>query len=282
MNKKCGGCNEIKDIIYFSKNQSQCKECKKQLAKNSRINNPEKFKNIDKINNLNKKNFVENNEKICLQCNINKKIKLFNYPYSENLICKSCIKTNKLKELQNIKEKSCSTCNQIKLIDCFSKNITKKCGYSSICKQCFSISNKKSKQKNIDKARLRDLKYKSRIEVKIRNSLRGRIRSAIINGKKHSTLIYIGCSIEECKNWLKYQFDKNMNWENYGSYWEIDHVVPCSSFDLSNDNDIYKCFSWKNIQPLEASANSSKNNKILLDLIKSHKSKVKKYIKNSM
>ena len=28
-----------------------------------------------------------------------------------------------------------------------------------------------------------------------------------------------------------------MNWENYGSSWHVDHVKPCSLFDLTNDYD---------------------------------------------
>lgn len=37
-----------------------------------------------------------------------------------------------------------------------------------------------------------------------------------------------------------------MNWDNYGS-WHIDHIIPCSSWDLSNEDDIYKCFNYLNL-----------------------------------
>ena len=132
--KYCRGCLKTKQINTFSKNQSQCKECKKNLAKKARQNNPEKFKEIDKINNYSKKIKIDNSEKICEQCKIIKNSTLFNYPYNKNTICKECILENKIKENNNITEKKCSKCNTIKSIDFFAKNISKFSGYSSLCK----------------------------------------------------------------------------------------------------------------------------------------------------
>ena len=28
-----------------------------------------------------------------------------------------------------------------------------------------------------------------------------------------------------------------MNWTNYRSYWQLDHVKACSLFDITKDND---------------------------------------------
>ncbi len=53
-----------------------------------------------------------------------------------------------------------------------------------------------------------------------------------------------------------------MTFENYGKVWHIDHVKPCSSFDLTNKKEISECFSWKNLRPLLAHKNKVKNNKI--------------------
>ncbi len=54
-----------------------------------------------------------------------------------------------------------------------------------------------------------------------------------------------------------------MNFENYGTIWELDHVIPCSSFDLSIEENKKKCFSWKNILPVNKKYNKEKNNKII-------------------
>ena len=57
---------------------------------------------------------------------------------------------------------------------------------------------------------------------------------------------------------MEYQFTSDMSWDNYGTYWEIDHVRPCSSFDFLNHDECYKCFNWKNTQPLYKKMNNSK------------------------
>ena len=41
----------------------------------------------------------------------------------------------------------------------------------------------------------------------------------------------------------KTNFTEEMTFENYGPYWHVDHVIPCSKFDLSNDENIGNCFT---------------------------------------
>lgn len=40
-----------------------------------------------------------------------------------------------------------------------------------------------------------------------------------------------------------------MNFKNYGE-WEIDHIIPVSSFDFSIKQNIFECFNFRNLQPL--------------------------------
>ena len=51
-----------------------------------------------------------------------------------------------------------------------------------------------------------------------------------------------------------------MTWDNVGN-WEIDHIVPYASFDLTKKEEQEKCFHWTNLQPLYATENISKSNK---------------------
>ena len=90
---------------------------------------------------------------------------------------------------------------------------------------------------------------------------------------------YIGCDLDFLKQWLESHFTEQMTFENYGSYWHVDHVIPCSKFNLENENEINNCFHWTNLQPLESSKNMSKSNKIDHDNIKSHYKKVKLFAK---
>jgi 5-methylcytosine-specific restriction endonuclease McrA len=70
-----------------------------------------------------------------------------------------------------------------------------------------------------------------------------------------------------------------MNFENYGSHWHIDHVIPCSLFDLTSEDEIKNCFRWTNLQPLEAKINIIKNNNINQVEVISHYNKVNEYTK---
>jgi hypothetical protein len=67
---------------------------------------------------------------------------------------------------------------------------------------------------------------------------------------------------------LENQFDQNMTWDNYGSYWHVDHIIPRSVFDPTNDQHIKWCWSLENLRPLEAWENMSKSASIILEEVK--------------
>ena len=69
-----------------------------------------------------------------------------------------------------------------------------------------------------------------------------------------------------------------MTFDNHGSYWDIDHIIPCSTFDLTKKEDILKCFHWSNMAPLEHIKNLSKNNKIFNDMIEYYKVRAEQFI----
>jgi hypothetical protein len=86
------------------------------------------------------------------------------------------------------------------------------------------------------------------------------------NNKRTEALL--GYSSSQLVKHLENLFDEKMSWTNYGTYWHIDHIVPLSSFKFENENDeeFKECWSLSNLQPLEASENIRKSNKILTEI----------------
>ena len=102
-------------------------------------------------------------------------------------------------------------------------------------------------------------KYHNDINFKLRALHRSRTNIALKNNSKHfSSRESLGCSIKNYKEYLENQFDSNMNWENWGPYWEIDHIIPLNTFDLSKRSNQLIGFNFKNTRPLEKSLNRSR------------------------
>jgi len=92
--------------------------------------------------------------------------------------------------------------------------------------------------------------------------LRSKIHK-MIKGFPTSYQQLIGCDIDFFKKWIEFRFDKNMNWDNLGNYWQIDHILPINAFDFNDENSKKICFHWTNLQPLTKFENQSKSNKLL-------------------
>lgn len=104
---------------------------------------------------------------------------------------------------------------------------------------------------------------KTNIHCKISTNLRTRMRSLVVNKnpKDSTSFKLVGCSIDNLKSHLENQFNEGMTWDNYGSYWHIDHIIPCAAFNLKNKQEQKRCFNYHNLQPLKASENIAKTNK---------------------
>lgn len=62
---------------------------------------------------------------------------------------------------------------------------------------------------------------------------------------------------------LESTFTDKMNWDNYGSYWHIDHKTPVSWFNFKNikDEEFVRCWSLENLQALPAAENREKGDR---------------------
>jgi len=119
-------------------------------------------------------------------------------------------------------------------------------------------SNPEVKERINERARER---YATDINYKMTSVMRSRFRQVVLNEfKGDSVLVMVGCSDDHLIKWLEFQFDENMDWDNHGSYWHVDHIKPCASFDFTNVDDQKECFHWTNLQPLFKTDNLIKSN----------------------
>ena len=207
-----------------------CKICSNINLKNNRKQNPERTKLQKKKDG---RKYYQKNKEI-----INEKNKLYY-----------------LKNLRKIKT--------------YNKNYHK--SYYQKNKEIINERNKIYVLNNKEKVNKRHNKYRRKKRIKdinfrVADNLRRRINQSLRNFKNEKSLNskkLVGCSIEDLRFHLQKNWLPGMSWENYGYYgWHIDHIIPCSKFDLSKLEEQKKCFHFTNLQPLWALDNIKKSNKL--------------------
>lgn len=102
---------------------------------------------------------------------------------------------------------------------------------------------------------------------KLRENARSRaygLLKTALNGKplKHcSTLEFFGCTLDFLKDHLRARYKPGMTDGNYGKEWHLDHIKPCSLFDLTDKVQFKECWHYSNLQPLWAHESIAKSNK---------------------
>lgn len=195
-----------------------------------------------------------------------------------------------------IKEKVCIKCGRKLNINNFTLNKSYKDGYSSICKTCKRIYDEDYRKKNHERLleydrkrsqqRKRPIKIKTEKEIDEYNKQRSQYKITWFNQKYRNEPIFklnicvssgirhalkgkkekqhwenlVNYDVQQLKEHLEKQFTPEMTWSNYGSYWEIDHIIPQNLFNITSPecHDFQICWSLMNLRPLEKSANRSR------------------------
>jgi hypothetical protein len=173
--------------------------------------------------------------------------------------------------------KFCSFCTQTLHIALFPKRKSNKDGLDTYCKNWNAKNrvrrreiNKNYAIKNRHKV-LQDMRNwyqinaeqckrniakrtKERESTDINFKLKRRIRSRLFSAIRHeyktgSAVADLGCSIEDFKMYIQQQFESGMNWDNYGR-WEIDHIIPLVTVDLTDRKSFLKVVHYSNMRPL--------------------------------
>ena len=148
--------------------------------------------------------------------------------------------------------KICVACKQEKILTEFYTHKRSPKGRTSRCKECKKAY--LSQPEHLAKrSKWAKNQYDNNPAFRLMNILRVRVNMLLINKEKNKTNELIGCSPQEWVVYLEQQWDDKMNWDNYGEYWEVDHIQPLSKGGS---------FHYKNTQPLTVSENRSKGDKL--------------------
>lgn len=253
--KKCGRCQIIKDDLEFAKSQltrsgGRCRTCNTEVCREYREKNIDKIKqynkeygtgyyqeNKEEILTGKKKYYQENKEEILLdrkeyyQENRDEKLEYNKYYYQENrgqLI--EDAKTYAAENIEWLRE----------------------------------YHNRYYKERRIN-----DPNFRIRASVSANINFYLKSNDSSKNGE--SCLDYLPYSINELKKHLEDQFEPWMTWENYGRYdtkiwddndpttwtWQIDHVIPQSTFKYASmkDQAFKDCWALSNLRPLSSKQN---------------------------
>lgn len=196
--------------------------------------------------------------------------------------------------------KQCTKCGELKSITKFNKRTASKDGLRSQCRDCdrkdkqkWDVDNKQhcleyseqyrkqNKQKikkynkeyyskNQEKLKEYSKQYKQgNVEI-VRNQYKKNFNyysmlnaiNFLLKGKIQTSKVFdkLPYTLQQLKSHLESQFTPEMTWNNYGDYWEIDHIIPINTFNLSSsDEPKFKiCWSLANLRPLEKSLNRSR------------------------
>lgn len=110
---------------------------------------------------------------------------------------------------------------------------------------------------------------KNNIQFRLSGNLRSRFGECIRkNYKNGSSIQDLGCNLQDFIKYIENKWLISMTWENYGKFgWHLDHIIPLSSFDLTNRKELLKACHYTNYQPLWAADNIRKSNKLNFKLL---------------
>lgn len=197
--------------------------------------------------------------------------------------------------------KRCSKCGEEKPLDQFSRHAIGKDGRRPDCKVCQAIRNLAWLTKNRQKHRADNHRYyaenrervlaknsqwkrdnpdanrllmlraqrkrmatvKGRLERAIRDEIRKTLKGGTSGKRGRRSFDLVGYSVADLQAHLEARFLPGMSWENYGQ-WHIDHIIPLSAFNYEtpDDYDFRRAWALANLQPLWASENYRKKNRL--------------------
>lgn len=271
----CNRCNIEKSENDFRKHRNVCKECEKEITREYR-------KKLKELSGEKDSKDSKSDTKICTVCNVEKN----NDEYRKNRkVCKDCDNQMAREYRKTLKEKEkkesilCRLCNTEK------KNfrINRK-----ICLDCEREHGRNYRQENPEKSKDWNENNKPRLNelskirkennpiLKFKVHHTSNLSKFMKDEKKNKKSKFVNCDAFQLREWIKFQFLSDMNFDNHTDVWSIDHVVPCK---LATEKLVKQdlILTWINVRPSYVKDNLKKNRHIDKNIIKNHLKNLKCY-----
>ncbi len=259
--KQCNKCHTVKPANEFSPDgastdglRGECKACRRVETITEKLVDT---KLDDK---------KEEKRKVCKECGIEKSEDAFAYANKEKGTragkCKDCKNLQSKERYHNVKKHDPDYKAMRKEYREENKDKLHKLNSAWVAKNRPRLNEKERNRRREDIA--------FRVEKDLRTYMR-----RFFNKENH-TFDYVGCTKEQLIDWFDFQTEHDEI--DLTSDYHIDHVVPCSSFDLTDETHRLICFNWSNLRLCSAQENLTKNNKIDTELINLQVMKVEIYI----
>lgn len=263
--KTCNTCGITQKIELFPKKRCVCFDCKRKEQKDWTEKKKAEYVSSPLFITIGNK---QKPARKCNRCSEMKEVKFF---WGLVQTCMSCKKQSKKEVIERRRIKAeleaqatHKTCIRCKITKEIGKGITRK--KNPYCRDCSNEINREKYRRNNGAKKLK-IKRHTDIAFNIERKLRSRLRLAIkLDGgeKRHGTEEMLGCSFEEFREHLKSKFTEGMTMEKVlSAEIVLDHKIPCSLFDLENEEEQLKCFHYSNIQPLWKYDNDIKYDKYM-------------------
>lgn len=70
-----------------------------------------------------------------------------------------------------------------------------------------------------------------------------------LRGRGDKVVDYVDMDVFDLRRHIESQWLTGMNWDNYGTDWIVDHIVPLRYFDPFDRKDMILCWTYHNLQP---------------------------------
>lgn len=70
-----------------------------------------------------------------------------------------------------------------------------------------------------------------------------------IPGEKYAP--YFGLNRDGLREWFELQFTAELSWDNFGTHWQFEHIIPLSYFNFELEQDLLLCWNFINIRVQE-------------------------------